>query len=105
MSTLRERIANYFTPVVFTRLERVELEKAACCPAEEQAPPPYPLGFFRSLTLSGIDGGLGLYCDKCKLLVRCGLEPGGTVWHCGTRHPVPRAHAGMEVHRVGHYRA
>jgi hypothetical protein len=105
MSTLRERIADYFAPVRYTKLERVELEKAACCPAEEQAPPLYPLGFFRALTLSGIDGGVGFYCDTCKLLVRCGLTPGQTLWHCGKRHEIPRAHAGMEVYRVGHYRA
>jgi hypothetical protein len=105
MSTLRERIANYFAPVKYTRLERIELETAQFCPPEEQAPPPFPLGFFRAITRSGLNGDLGFYCSKCHLVIQTGLTPGVSFKHCGKTEFTPHAHPSMETRQVGYYRA
>jgi hypothetical protein len=106
-STLRERISNYFAPVRYTKREREDIldESNKClCPADEQPKEPFPVGFFKALTRSGLDGGLGHYCAKCHALILCGLEPGQRVFHCGGLATVPEPRADMEKHQVGYYR-
>jgi hypothetical protein len=103
-STLRERIENFFAPVRYTKLERIESETAMCCPADEQAKEPFPVGFFKARTRSGLDGGLGFYCSKCHLLIQCALEPGVSFQHCTRTEVTPPANARMETHQVGFYR-
>jgi|HubBroStandDraft_4_1064222.scaffolds.fasta_scaffold42498_3 hypothetical protein len=106
-STLSERIRNYFEPVRHTQREREDIldEPSKClCPADEQPKEPYPVGFFKALTRSGLDGGLGFYCDRCHLLIQCGLEPEVSFQHCKKTESTPRANARMETHQVGFYR-
>jgi hypothetical protein len=102
--SLAERIKNHFNPIRFTRLERVELAKGEFCPPDEQPGEPYPLGFFKALTRSGIDGDLGFYCPKCHLIVQCGLVPGGSVKHCNKIEHVPRATQNLETRQIGTFK-
>jgi hypothetical protein len=107
MSKLSERILDHHNPIKFSRLERVELEEGSLnclCPPDEQPVDAFPLGFFKALTLSGLDGDLGFYCPKCKLVIQCGLEPGQIVKHCKKIEQVPHANGSMEVRRIGTFK-
>ncbi len=102
--SLQERIERHFNPTRFSTLEHVELEKAEMCPANEQDPEPYPVGFFKALTRSGIDGDLGFYCDRCHLLIQLGLLPGQSITHCKKTVSVPKPNDRMETRAVGEYK-
>jgi hypothetical protein len=101
--SLQERIERHFNPTRFSTLEHVELEKAEMCPANEQDPEPYPCGFFRAETLSGLAADGGFYCPKCHVLHQVGLLEGQTVKHCGKTERVPAITDRLPLRRVGEF--
>jgi hypothetical protein len=108
MSKLTERILNHLNPIRFSRLERVKLDEGSLnclCPPDEQPVEPYPLGFFKALTASGLDGDQGFYCGKCHLIIQCGLIPGAVVKHCTKTERVPRPCARMETRQIGTFKS
>jgi hypothetical protein len=107
MSKLTDRILDAANPTRFTRLERVELPEGSLnclCPPDEQPIEPYPVGFFKAMTRSGLDGEIGFYCAKCHLVIQCGLEPGQSIKHCKKTERVPHANGSMEVRRIGTFK-
>ena len=45
--------------------------------------------FFRAITISGLDAGLGAKCPVCSGCVRYGLFSDSTFEHCGRKESVP----------------
>jgi hypothetical protein len=74
----------------------------------QQEREPYPVGVFHALTaLSATPAGYGFYCDKCHLLIRCGLENTDVLKHCGKIETVEsylRDGISLELHRVGTFK-
>jgi hypothetical protein len=107
--SLTDRILDHVYPIRFSKREREDiLDSPEKClvPADEQPRAAWPVGFFKALTRSGLDGGLGFCCDgPCKLLIQCGLEPGITFKHCGRVVVTPQPNERMETHRVGYYKS
>jgi hypothetical protein len=70
-----------------------ETDAAQLCEASEQPKQPYPEGLFLAKTAGifptpSVPAGMGFYCSRCKVLIRCGLEASDSVWHCGSTKSV-----------------
>jgi hypothetical protein len=101
---LQERITEFLEPIKFSKLERTQLDAVQFCAPEEQEAEPYPVGFFKALTRSGLDAEMGFYCDKCHVVIQCGLVPGNKVKHCKTTAVVPHPTNRTETRRIGEFK-
>jgi hypothetical protein len=87
-----------------------ELDAAAMCDPREQPKEAYPNGLFHAMTAgittASVPAGMGFYCSRCKLLIRCGLEASDSVWHCGSSKSVQsilRNSKGLTTLQVGRH--
>jgi hypothetical protein len=87
-----------------------ELDAAALCDPKEQPKEAYPNGLFLAMsagmTAPSVAAGMGFFCSRCKVLIRCGLEANDSVWHCGSSKSVQsilRKSSELVTLRVGTY--
>jgi hypothetical protein len=67
---------------------------------DEPTQEPYPNGYWKSQTVSGLACGLGFYCHKCHLLYVKGAPD--VIWHCGGATAwTENAH--VLTHRIGSF--
>jgi hypothetical protein len=80
-----------------------ETDAAQLCDSSEQPKEAYPNGVWKALTaFSGTPAGLAFFCSRCKVLVRCGLEDGDIVRHCGKAETIRKPKDAPTL-RVGTY--
>jgi len=84
-----------------------ELDAAAMCDPNEQPKEAYPNGLFLAMTSGvtarSVPAGMGFYCSRCKVLIRCGLEEGDSVNHCGKAEKIGGPKKDALTLRVGTY--
>ena len=66
----------------------------------EETQEPYPNGYWKSQTVSGLACGRGFYCHKCHLLYVKNAPD--SIWHCGGMSAWS-GNTNLQTHRLGSF--